>query len=162
MKKILFVLLICLVLCSCQPRRYDLHVHQPNENVQKIELKDFSFNSKGDILLTLTEDEIEPFMDELRTLKTYRLFGDPSSSHSYLTVVIYYNDGDRDSIGADACFHVSEKPCDTHRACKYGLNYVGNAEMREFFSHYVSKELLPPADHRDRDEWKQRRDDSLA
>lgn len=141
-KTAVIILIVGLLLSGCQTI-YPAPVHQPVENVAKIELLDTHLHDVV-VLYTLNESEIPEFWEKLTALEFGRYINDPSTIYGILAVKIYYRDGYVDIIGAD--INDYNNPSGKSIA-RDGWYYVKDRnDYVELFAQYVDASLLPPAD----------------
>ena len=99
----IFLLAIILFLFSgCQPKAYDMPLHQDIDNIVKIELSDHTGKERV-VMRTLTDGDIQAFTEKLLLVPCYRHFNDPPTNYGYLSVYLYYENGDIDILGTEIC-----------------------------------------------------------
>ena len=137
MKKICILLsLLSFLLCGCN-QKYELPLHQEASQITKIELSDHT-SGKRVVLHELTKTEVLPFMEKLEAVSCYRYFNDPATDNGYLSVYLYYENGDIDILGTGICDTTSDS------SSQKGWYYLDAGETWELFSNYVPVEHLPP------------------
>lgn len=138
MKKMLIFLsvLMCLLFSGCARTEYPLPLHQPLENISSIELSDHTSGERV-ILKLLTDGDIYPFAVEMQHLQCFRYINDPPVENGFLTIYIYYKNGDIDILGTDICDAESSE--NYHE----GWYYIEPKGMWELFSNYVEHSQLP-------------------
>lgn len=133
-------MLMCIVLCiitsGCSRKSYSIQLHHDTEKIIKVELSDHSSGTRT-VLNTLTKENIATFIDGLLAEKCYRYYSDPPVENGYLSVYIYYDNGDIDIIGTDICDVISTT------VTQDGWYYIDANEMWTLFSAFVDMELLP-------------------
>lgn len=133
MKKIcILAILILFLLVGCSQKSYELPLSQQASQIVKIELCEHT-SGKRVILCELNPSDILPFMEKLEAVSCYRYFNDPPSDNGYLSVYLYYKNGETDILGTGIC--------DT---AKKGWYYLDAGETWELFSNYIPAEHLPP------------------
>ena len=121
-------------------KAFPVPVHQRIEDIHCVQLLDTS-QDPVTVLKFLTEPELEPFLDQLLSIKAGRYVNDPPTHYGILTVMICYQDGSVDYIGSDLCgYYLADG-----READAGWYYIGREEMIGLFSWYVPKDMLPDA-----------------
>ena len=128
--------LICLLFLGCTRTEYPLPLHQPLENIGSIELCDHTSGARI-ILKKLTDDDVYPFITEMQQLRCFRYVNDPPVENGFLTIYIYYINGDIDILGTDICDAESSKNYNE------GWYYIETNGMWELFSDFVEHSQLP-------------------
>ena len=121
-------------------KAFSVPVHQRIEDIHCVQLLDTSQDPVA-VLKVLTEPEVEPFLDQLLSMKAGRYVNDPPNHYGILTVMICYQDGSVDYIGSDLCAYYLSDGSEAGT----GWYYMGREEMIGFFSQYVPKDMLPDA-----------------
>lgn len=138
MKRAYFFLIVTVVLflSGCQRRAYDLPLHQEIDNIVKIELSDHTAEERV-VLCALTESDISAFMDGLLSSQCYQYFNDPPVENKYLSVYLYYQNGDVDILGTDICDVISDT------ASQAGWYYIDAEDMYNLFAGFVDPSKIP-------------------
>lgn len=138
MKKICILsILLSFLLFGCGQKSYKLPISQETSQIIKIELSEHT-SGKRIVLYTLSLTEVLPFMEKLEAVSCYRYFNDPATDNGYLSVYLYYKNGDVDILGTGICDTTSDS------SSKKGWYYLDAGETWELFSHYISVKQLPP------------------
>lgn len=144
-KTILLPLILCFLLLGCHNTLYSAQHHQPLDQVTKIEL----LNSENDfdliILYTLTESEIQPFLEKLMTFAFKSNGPPPETCYGPLAVRLYYENGYSDVIGIDANWYLD--PEGNRLGGYYWYHLKDVDDYYTLFSQYVDTDLLPRPDH---------------
>ena len=107
-------------------------VHQDVSNIASIEILDTSLQ-REDVIDTLDDSEIQPFMDILLEMKSARYVNDPADRLGDFTVKITYSDGSTDFIGTEICAYYSPDGRDESR----GWYYVENEKLLDLINDYI-------------------------
>ena len=140
MKKVCIVFIIVLLhsfLFGCQQKSYDLPLNQEKDQIVKIELSKYTLRNRV-VLCTLDSTEILQFMEKLEGVSCHRYFNDPETDNRYLSVYLYYENGDVDILGTGICDTTSKSKI------RKGWYHLDARETWELFSQYVPVESLPP------------------
>ena len=141
MKRIIcIILLTCLFLCGCERDICYAKVHQPKENVVKIELLDTHDNKKR-LLYTVQQDELSFVWDAVTGFEYCRAHSEPSTEYGKLAVRIYYHDGYSDIIGMRSNRYLT--PTDTMALSDYGFYLLDESDFINLFSRFIDPKLLP-------------------
>ena len=133
----IFLLAIILLLFSgCQPKVYEVPLHQDIDNIVKIELSDHTGKERV-VMRTLTDGDIQAFTEKLLLVPCYRHFNDPPTNYGYLSVYLYYENGDIDILGTDMCDVISDT------ASIKGWFYIKLEDMRNLFAEFVDPDTIP-------------------
>ena len=137
MKKLcILLILLSLFLFGCHQKCYELPLCQPTDQIIKIELSEHT-SGKRVILCALNPMEILPFMEKLEAVSCYRYFNDPATDYGYLSIYLYYKNGDIDILGTGICDTTSNS------GARKGWYYLDASETWELFSYYIPVEHLP-------------------
>jgi len=107
-------------------------VHQEVANIESIEILDTSLRQE-DVLYTLEDSQIQPFMDVLLGMKSARYVNDPPDRYGDYAVRITYLDGSIDTIGTLICAYHSPDGRDE----SYGWYYVDRDKLMDLIDDYV-------------------------
>lgn len=119
---------------------FPVPLHQPAENVRKIEIFDTSLKTEK-LLYTLDETEIPAFMDQLQELKAGKFVNDPILEYGIVAVRITYADGYADTLGPEHCDYLSPSGEDKAR----GWYYMDEDLFLELIARYVDSSLIEAA-----------------
>ena len=137
MKKVcILAIILSFLLLGCN-RKYELPLHQETDQITKIELSEHT-SGKRVVLCTLNSTEVLPFMEKLKAVSCYRYFNDPASDNAYLSVYLYYQNGEIDILGTGICDTTSDS--NTPK----GWYHLDAGELWDLFSNYIPVENLPP------------------
>lgn len=114
-------------------RSYDVPMTQDVENVVQVELVDTE-TYPHDILLTLTGDEMERFLDDLQKLKTKRYASDPPMPYGEIMVAVYYADGCVDHLGRNMI--LAFDAAGDYKSTG-GMYYFPGDTLEKLFANYV-------------------------
>lgn len=134
------ILYVCVLLCACQQEVFGAQVHQPKENVVKIELLDTHDNKKR-LLYTVQQDELSFVWDAVTGFEYCRAHSEPSTEYGKLAVRIYYHDGYSDIIGMRSNRYLT--PTDTMALSDYGFYLLDESDFINLFSRFIDPKLLP-------------------
>ena len=132
MKKICILSILFLFLLVGCEKNYELPLSQQKSQIIKIELCEHT-SGKRVILHELDPGDVLPFMEKLEAVSCFRYFNDPPTDNGYLSVSLYYENGETDILGTGIC--------DT---AKKGWYYLDTDETWELFSNYIPVDHLPP------------------
>ena len=137
---------LCFLATACQVYNttYQPQIHQPLENITQIELLDSSIDDCLVVLYSLSDEEIDPFLEEFIAIP-FRANGHPPvTSYGYLSVRLWYKDGHNDVIGIDANWYYSPEG---EAVGKYYWYHAENrSDFYDLFSKYVDADLVPGLD----------------
>lgn len=139
-KVIISCILVCLLLSACSVFTKELTIHQTPDQIQTVELvvnkTNLEENGTKEVVYTLTDSEIEPFVQSLLSLK-YHKHTSPRGTYGYMFIVITYSNGAVERIGASANSYTSD-------TLEFdGWYYVSYDQLRELFLNYVDESVLP-------------------
>ena len=147
MKRLLcFCALFCILICGCKTEEtiYKASINQPIENITSIELLDSTDFSNPVVLYTLTEDELQPFLEEFLEIPFLANGPPPGTRYGPLAVRLRYEDGYGDIIGIYANWYIS--PEDEIMSKSYWYHAQNKSDFYDLFSKYVDSDLLPSLD----------------
>lgn len=132
---ILLILLPCILL-GCHQKSYELPLTQETSQLTKIELSEHT-SGKRVVLYEVNTTEFFPFMEKLDTVSCYRYVNDPATDNGYLSIYLYYKNGDIDILGTGICATTSDS------GSGKGWYYLDAGETWDLFSNYIPVVQLP-------------------
>ena len=145
MARISFVVAIYFLLLStlagCQDSVAQFPMHQPTDNISKIELLEnvapIGEPIEFSVVFEIPKESYDEFIDLLLSMECSKAFGDRPTEFGVLAIRITYTNGDIEMIG-----HANNAYFTANRDY-YGAYYFYYEDFKELFSHYVDKSLLP-------------------
>lgn len=120
---ILVVLVMLITLCGCE---YSFNYEELSQNVQTIEIIDYSPLTEEETLLTvISESDRNAFLEDLSQLKYKLFYGQPEKPYGQCIKLIYTN-GDIEIIGWRATTKRSTLSCDKDLFEKMLKKYSSN------------------------------------
>lgn len=136
-KACIFLILLSFLLLGCHRKCYELPLSQEASLIIKIELSEHT-SGKRAVLCALNPSDVLLFMEKLEAVSCYRYFNDPATDNGYLSVYLYYKNGDIDILGTGICNTTSDS------SSIKGWYYLDAGDTWELFSYYIPVEHLPP------------------
>ena len=135
-RQILLILLLVIVAATgcAQP----IALHQPESEILQIDLVYSPFGEQ-EVLYTLAEEEMGPFLDALFELNVYKSWS-PQNIGGTFTVCITYKDGSAEILGNASIGYLSNGTLEHD-----GWYSLSSDDLRSLFTEYADLSLYPSA-----------------